>query len=380
MLILPYLQLLVAAIVVFWALRWVWAFIRAALLVWLLLPGDDQQKRRGVYRIAQSKAEYAHGPEDHQPFILYRPIKRTTGPVVILYHGATPYGEEHVILNMLAQGLAKIGFFVFIPRLPQLKAVTIDKSNHASMVFFYQYVRKYPGVQPGGITVVGTSYAGGLMLKALLDPEIRAAPPRAVLTYGSYCDLERALKFVLTGRVEDKGRVFIVEPDSWGQILFFYNYLDHVPGEFDRDVVRNVLVHYANDRPEAGAIVRDRLPERERRVADLMLNPGNPETLVMAGQVLEHARSQLAEYSPSHFYRQIDFSIWVVHGRNDVAVHYTEALALKRLLPKKVHLLITGLYGHKEISLLTGLWQNVKNLLALILYMGRFIQAVEGHR
>ncbi|MEE9464016.1 MAG: alpha/beta hydrolase [Candidatus Neomarinimicrobiota bacterium] len=378
--ILPYLQLLAVAVVAFWILRWLWAFTRAAILLRLLVPGDGQQNRRGLYRIIVSRDEYDHGPGDPQPFKFYRPVKRATGPAVIIYHGATPYGEEHATLDTLAQALAKVGFLVFIPRLPQLMAVTIDKSNQRSMITFYHHIRRHPSVQPGRITVVGTSYAGGLMLKALLEPEMRAAPPRAVLTYGSYCDLERGLKFVLTGRAEDQGRTFTIKPDPWGQILFFYNYLDHVPGKFDRESVRAVLKHYANDRHEAGAAVRDQLPERERRMADLLLNPGDPESLVLAGQVLEHAHSLLAEDSPSHFYRQIDFPIWVMHGRNDVAVHYTEALALKRLLPKKVRLLITDLYGHKEISLVRGLGRNVKYLLVMVLFLGRFLRAVAGRR
>ncbi len=373
---LPILRLLVVLVLAVWVWRWLRVFLQAGTLLWLMLPGADQARRRGLYRITVSTEEYPHAPGDLQPFKVYRPSSRTTGPAVVIYHGATSYGENHVVLDALARAMAKVGCLVFVPRLPKLKEVIFDNSSVRSMSTFYEFVTHYQGVLPGRITVVGTSFAGGLLLRARLEPAMREIAPRAVLTYGSYCDLETTLKFVLTGRTTDDGREIAVDPDPWGQIIFFYNYLDHVPGDFDREVVRAVLLHYVNDRPDEGATARETLPAAERRMTDLMLNTGNPQSLELADRVLEHIRPLLAEDSPSHFYHRIDFPVWVLHGRNDVAVPYTEALALKRLLPSQVRLFISDLYGHKELSLGRGIWHGLISGLGMILFMGRFLRAV----
>ncbi len=375
---LPILRLLLVLVLAIWVWRWLRAFLQAGTLLWLMLPGGDQSRRRGLYRITVSTEEYPHAPGDLQPFNIYRPLSRTTGPAVVIYHGATSYGENHAVLDTLARALAKVGCLVFVPRLPKLKEVIIDSSSVRSMSTFYEFVTHYQGVLPGRITVVGTSFAGGLLLRARLEPAMREIAPRAVLTYGSYCDLETALKFVLTGRTTDDGREVVVEPDPWGQIIFFYNYLDHLPGDFDREAVREVLVHYVYDRLDEGAAAREALPVAEQRMADLMLNPGNPETLKLFERVLDNVRPLLIEDSPSHFYHRIDFPVWVLHGRSDVAVPYTEALALKRLLPRQVRLFISNLYGHKELSLGRGIWHSLKSGLGMLLFMGRFLRAVEG--
>ncbi len=375
---LPILQLLVVLVLAFWVWRWLTVFLKAGILLRLMLPGEGQIRRRGLYRITVSTEEYPHAPGDLQPFKIYRPLSRSTGPAVVIYHGATSYGENHTVLDALARAMAKVGCLVFVPRLPKLKEVIFDNSSVRSMSTFYEFVTRYQGVSPGRITVVGTSFAGGLLLRARLEPAMREVAPRAVLTYGSYCDLETTLKFVLTGRTKDDGREIVVVPDPWGQIIFFYNYLDHVPGDFDREAVRAVLVYYVNDHPDEGAAAREALPAAERRMADLLINPGNPESLKLADHILDDVRPLLVEDSPSHFYHRIDFPVWVLHGRNDVAVPYTEALALKRLLPRQVRLFISDLYGHKELSLGRGIWHSLKSGLGLLLFMGRFLREVQG--
>ena len=376
----PVLRLLLVLVLAIWGWLWLRAFLRAGTLLWLMLPGEGQIRRRGLYRITVSTEEYPHAPGDIQPFKLYRPLSRSSRPAVVIYHGATSYGENHAVLDALARALAKVGCLVFVPRLPKLKEVIFDSSSIRSMSTFYEYVTRYQGVLAGRITVVGTSFAGGLLLKARLEPAMRETAPRAILTYGSYCDLETTLKFVLTGRAKDNGREIAVEPDPWGKIIFFYNYLDHVPGDFDREAVREVLVHYVNDRPDEGAAARAALPAGDRRMTDLMLNPGNPDSMKLADRVLDIVRPLLAENSPSHFYDRIDFPLWVLHGRNDLAVPYTEALALKRLLPKQVRLYISDLYGHKELSFGRGIWPSLRSGLGMVLFMGRFLRAVEGRR
>ena len=371
------LLLLAALAFAGWLLRWGWSFLRAGGALLYLSRGMSPLLARLFCRIEVRTEWYPHGEHEPMPYKLYRPLGRSVAPAVVLYHGASPYGEEHPALDNLARALAHLGLMVFVPRLPRLKAAIIDRTNLRSISIFYRYVQGHERVSPGHISVAGTSFAGGLLLKALVEQGMHLPPPRAVLAYGTYCDLETTLRFILTGKVVDAGVTVSVEPDRWGQVIFFHNYLEHVPGAFDREAVRAVLSHYVLDQTAEGNAARAELPARERRIADLILTPGNPESSALAEEVLRPVHSLLEELSPAQFYSRIHFPVWVLHGRHDAMVPYTEALALKRLLGRKARLYVSGLYAHKELGSGSNRWRSAWDAAGLAVYFGRFLHAVE---
>lgn len=372
------LLLLIALVLAAWLLRWGVTFFRAAGALLYLSRGMDTLLARLLYRIEVRTEHYPHGKDGLLPYKVYRPLARTVAPALVIYHGATPHAEEHPALDDLAQALAHIGLMIFVPRLPRLRAVIIDESNLDSITAFYRHIQGHEGICPGRVSVAGTSFAGGLLLKAFLDEEMHLPPPRAVLTCGTYCDLETTLRFILTGTVVEEGVEVATEPDRWGEVIFFYNYLEHIPRSFDREAVREVLGHYILDRPEEGDAARARLPADERRIADLILTPGNPESTALAEEVLQHTRPLLEKLSPSRFHSRIHFPFWVLHGHSDTMVPYTEALALKRLMPRQVRLCVSHLYGHKKLGYGSSLWRSIRDAVGLVVYIGRFLRAVEG--
>ncbi|GAH80198.1 unnamed protein product, partial [marine sediment metagenome] len=123
---------------------------------------------------------------------------------------------------------------------------------------------------------------------------------------------------------------------------------------------------------------RAKLPADERRIADLILTPDNPESTALAEEVLQHTRPLLEKLSPSRFHSRIHFPFWVLHGRSDTMVPYTEALALKRLMPRQVRLYVSNLYGHKKLGYGSSLWRSIRDAVGLVVYIGRFLRAVEG--
>ncbi len=371
------LLLLIALVFAGWLLRWGVIFFRATEAMLYLSGGMNPFLRRLYYRIEVRTEHYPHGKEGLLPYRVYRPLARSVAPALVIYHGATPHGEEHPDLDNLARALSHIGLIVFVPRLPRLKAVIINESNLESIITFYQYIQGHDRICPGHISVAGTSFAGGLMLKAFLDEDMHLPPPRAVLVYGTYCDLETTLRFILTGSVVEEGVEVTVEPDRWGQVIFFYNYLEHIPRSFDQEAVRKVLGYYVLDQVAEGDEARARLPARECRIADLILTPGNPESSALAEEVLQHVRPLIEKLSPSRFHSRIHFPFWVLHGRNDTMVPYTEALALKRLMPRQVRLYVSIRYGHKKLGRESSFWQSLRDMVGLVVYLGRFLYAVE---
>ena len=94
--------------------------------------------------------------------------------------------------------------------------------------------------------------------------------------------------------------------------------------------------------------------------------------------VLEHAKPILEALSPARFHKHIRFPIWVLHGRDDQMVPYTEAIAMKELMPRLVRLHITGLYAHREAGSASSIYKTLWDTLTLVSYFARFLRAAEG--
>ncbi|HIO57018.1 MAG TPA: hypothetical protein EYN31_08255, partial [Candidatus Marinimicrobia bacterium] len=109
--------LLILLMVFTWRpLRSVFRFI---VLVTSVVPGRTLSIINALTpKVAVEVSSYTTGNGDEVPMRIWHPRSSGPAPAIILYQGASPAGENHEILNRLAQGLAKVGFKVFIPRLP----------------------------------------------------------------------------------------------------------------------------------------------------------------------------------------------------------------------------------------------------------------------
>ena len=67
------------------------------------------------------------------PVKIIFPIQKTN-KVVILYPGASQAAEEHPKMDMLGRLLAKIGFKVYIPRIPPLKKLNISDEQIKELI------------------------------------------------------------------------------------------------------------------------------------------------------------------------------------------------------------------------------------------------------
>ena len=83
------------------------------------------------------KTENYRGLNGESPPVKIICPKKTGDKIVILYPGASPSAEKHPKMDMLGRMLAKIGFIVFIPRIPPLKTLDIsDIGSGSNRVIF----------------------------------------------------------------------------------------------------------------------------------------------------------------------------------------------------------------------------------------------------
>ena len=293
-------------------------------------------------------ASYTTGNGDEVPMRIWHPRSSGPAPAIILFQGASPAGENHEILNRLARGLAKVGFKVYIPGLPRLKEVLIREETVEQMVEIFLQVHQRPDVLSDRITTIGFSFGGSQLVKACLDPRMNGLPAK-VLSFGSYFDLERTLKFVLTGECSHAGKDYSFDPHEWGNIVFFHNYIDYFDGDFNIEEIRRYFLALV----EEDGVMEDHLAalsEKDRSFIDL-ISTDRKKSLELALSVLPNLRSTVESLSPRYFTEKINFSLHLVHGARDNMIPFTETMAFSDTLEKQgteVHTFISGLYSHNE--------------------------------
>ena len=81
--------------------------------------------------------------------------KKTT---FILFPGASPFAEEHPGMIGLATTIMNLGYNVFIPRIPPLKALNIKSENVEWFATAYAQILNRDDVDETSVAIVGISF------------------------------------------------------------------------------------------------------------------------------------------------------------------------------------------------------------------------------
>ena len=250
-------------------------------------------------------------------------------PGLVLVHGVSPEGKDDVRLREAAALLARAGWAVAVPTVRGLTVLRLRPDDAGTVSASVQALKAagYPRV-----AILGVSLGAGPALLAASEPD-RAEDVSAVLALGGYASAVELLRYTLTGAyafAELSGRAPVHEEaiaqfaransalvDGTGRRL-----VDHRdPGAFDRLV--------------------DALPRPTRELLDA-LSPGR----VLGGL---HA------------------PLFLVHGRQDPAVPFTESLRLRTAAlaaGRPVRATIVGALGHVEAGSHAGDFADLVRLWA----------------
>ena len=254
---------------------------------------------------------------------LYVHLGLVAGRPLVLVHGFAPDGKDDLRVRDAAELLARTGFDVAVPTIPGLTHGRLGPEDVEPVI------GALAATGNGKTVLVGVSVGAEPALLAAADPRAR---PRvsAVLSLGGYASAREVLRFWLTGA---------------------YAYQD-VRGRVDHDpeVVRAFV--------RANA---DRLDPESRKI----LEAADREA---AGRLLDAPPPDLQRYldalSPLGALSAIEARLFLVHGRADHAVPYTESLRLAGARPDRTSLVLVGLVEHVEGTGGRG-WQELRDLLAL---------------
>jgi len=291
--------------------------------------------------------------------------KKSKKPTFILFPGASPFAEDHPGMIGLATTIMNLGYNVFIPRIPPLKALNIKSENVEWFAKAYDEIINRNDVDKTNVAIIGISFGGSLLLKATLDEKIKSNPPRSILMYGSCFNFESGLNFLLSGEVKHNGKIVHIPPNEWGLTVLFHNFIKNVDAGFDTSAVQTVLAARVADKLDDVDRLKAELNEHDFKFVDSILTAKcTPQITKIAKQIIESQKDSLKQVSPSSFCEKIEMKVFIMHGANDSMVPYTESVKLGNSLPNN-KLLISYIYEHKEISTNSGLMTKLKEFVKL---------------
>lgn len=296
---------------------------------------------------------------------------------LIIFPGASPTAEEHPALVQLGRAMTRAGFGVYIPRIPPLKDLNLSADATERMIYFYQWLGSREDVNPHKITLMGVSYGGALVLKSLLDRRVQKNPPVSVLVYGTYFDIETALKFLLTGELEGEGGKVYIQPNEWGYVVLFHNYLGMVDVGYSTNQTQKILgLRVKEDAAAVDQALQEVHGKEAELVRGILEGKASPEIRRITELIWKNCRSELKRNSPKYWCQEIRNRVFIMHGANDTMCPYTESIYLADAL-RDSRLFISHLYEHREIATGKGVFFRLKELLRLVWFLYGYISYTE---
>ena len=278
---------------------------------------------------------------------------------VIMFPGASHNAEEHPGMLFLGSIICKLGFRVFIPRIPPLKQLKINNECFDWFAHAYSEIINRDDIKKNKVISMALSFGGGLLLKASFDSRISNYPPKSIMTFGTYCNLESTLKFLCDGKIKLNGENIHIQPHSWGLTVLLHNFFD----DFNLDEInqskseiREIISLKIQDRDDEVDIKINQLKNVKSKqfihnIFDCKINDKISNEI---SRVLAKQKQFIEMMSPKYWSEKIDSKVFIMHGSNDSMVPYTESINLHKYI-KNSSLFISYMYEHKEISTNRGI-------------------------
>jgi pimeloyl-ACP methyl ester carboxylesterase len=280
-------------------------------------------------------------------------LYRRSGPLrgsLVLVHGLSREGKDHPAFQRVAQSLARAGFLVLAPDLPDLRAFYVSENSVRAIVRGVQ-VLETEAVSPLGI--LGFSFGAGPALLAAADPAIRDRVD-LVGSFGGYWDLSNVIAFVTTGWYEENGRWRQASQQPYNRWKLLAALAPYVANPVERaDLQQLVKRKLANPEEDVLAELL-RLRVEGRQLVALVENRQRDRVADLLASLSPKIRDRIQRLSPSAELSRVRARLLIAHGRDDDSIPYTESVRLARAAPHLGRLVIFEGFAHAFPS--EGVW------------------------
>jgi hypothetical protein len=190
------------------------AWGEAALILWDIAAGGGPSLWQNVTPApSMYPTRWSDGEGD-----LYMPGGRIRA-VMVLVPGAAVLGRDEPRLQAFARSLARAGFAVLVPELPEVRQLRLSRADGDRVSAALRQLHEWQPGAPLGVAAI--SYAVAPAIIAALQDDI--APGVAFIAgVGGYRDTETVIRFVTTGVFRPMGsaREMHVELNAYGRWAF----------------------------------------------------------------------------------------------------------------------------------------------------------------
>lgn len=348
---------------------WAWALALTALLLWtqLLLPLAQAHLRATALLVRAAGMRSRVGELYHSEVRtedrtlatphgalrvrVYSPADGRAHRAIVLAHGVHYLGIDEPRLLPFARNLASAGFVVVTPHLEALADYRIAQSTVDSLRDTVRWTEAQPFASPGGVGMIGLSFAGGLSLVTAATPELREHIA-FVLSVGGHHDLERVMRFLATDQLVLPEGTRPMHAHDYGLVVYFYaNAERYVQGPqlpLFREALRQVLrVDHA-----AGARVAQGLTGEARTLFDQVNRNDKPALAPLVLRELPSLRAGMASLSPAGQLSRVSAPVFLLHGaRDDVMPPCEPEMVARELAPRgDVHVVLTTAVSHVSVD------------------------------
>jgi pimeloyl-ACP methyl ester carboxylesterase len=241
---------------------------------------------------------------------------------LVLVHGLSPDGKDDPRLVDAAALLARAGFDVAVPTVPGLTRMRLRPDDREPVIATV-------AARPPPVVMVGVSVGAGVALLAAADERIRERVD-LVLSLGGYASARELVRYYLTGDYGD----------------------DEARGHRDHDpALVRMFVDANADLLDAST---QALLAADRREVSRALDALSPDVARL-----------LDALSPAQVLPRVRADLVLVHGRDDIAVPFTESVVLWRARPHRSRLVLVGVVAHVEAAPGVALAAGLRDLAAL---------------
>lgn len=260
---------------------------------------------------------------------------------LLLVPGVAKDGKDDPRLIAFATALARLGFAVMVPELATLRRLNVRPFHRDLVKAAFEHMLAQPAWCPGGRAGIGgMSFAMGPAVIAALDPGLREKI-RFLFCVGGYYDLRAVMRFVTTGRFQERGAPG--GPGPWRHLE---------PDDYGRWVLCSSLVDLIEDAPSHAALramIDRRIASPGAAIDDLspgVVEPGARALLAFVTNTDSERFEDLHAALPERIRADLDAMdvarqdlsglrarLVLVHGVDDDLIPYVESQALHRAAP-----------------------------------------------